>query len=228
MAVFKYTSQNAIISGRLNHTTLQSTRAGQVAQNTAWLVNHRKESQQKQRQRFRYVTAYWRFLTDGQRADWAAAAPPPLSGFLYFMRINIMAAKQGQPIQEVPFPVTYDYFIEPLNFDANFISGPNIYFFNLSVLSDPSPAGQPITGFAWMQVCPSGQCDPKKFEASGPFEPDDDYSGSHPLFQWSESFYSGQPPVQPGSRIYCWFHYYDNSQHKQASNEVLMELDIPV
>src|SRR5699024_94263 len=99
--------------------------------------------------------------------------------------------------------------------------------FNLSILSNPNPAGQPITGFVWIQVCPTGQCSAKKYEASGPFEADSDYSGQNPLFTWNESFYSGQPAIIPGSRIFSWMHLYNTSIDQQVSNEIVMMLEIP-
>lgn len=51
----------------------------------------RSQAQIKRQKKFRFCCSFWkRFLTDAQRDSWSKIAPPVLTGYNYFLRINLV------------------------------------------------------------------------------------------------------------------------------------------
>lgn len=95
-------------AGRREMSTFQKTLYNNVAQQTNWLVNDRKHSQQQQRQRFRYVTSFWTSLSEAQKQAWNEAAPEGQNGFHFFMSENSTKSDYYKPVKTMPTPPSQD------------------------------------------------------------------------------------------------------------------------
>jgi len=100
-------------SGKCRDRVWQSNRYGQYSYRAFVPANPRTPSQMAVREVFRAVSARWRTLSEDQRVCWCVAARGkkskprlrqcgPLTGFLYFMKINVALAYRGLAQVDLP------------------------------------------------------------------------------------------------------------------------------
>ena len=99
-------------SGKCGGTVWQRARYGQICYPAFIPFNPRTPPQVAVRLIFAAVSARWRTLTEDQRQVWIAVARTkksryrlgcgPLTGFNYFVKINVALANRGQPQVDLP------------------------------------------------------------------------------------------------------------------------------
>jgi hypothetical protein len=100
-------------SGKRGDRVWQSNRYGQYSYPAFIPFNPRTPAQVAVRGTFGAVSARWRTLTEEQRVVWCAVARTkkskprllqcgPLSGFLYFVKVNVALANRGLAQVDVP------------------------------------------------------------------------------------------------------------------------------
>ena len=100
-------------SGKRGDRVWQSNRYGQYSYPAFVPFNPRTPAQMAVRGTFGAVSARWRTLTEEQRVIWCAVARTkkskirlmqcgPLSGFLYFVKINVALANRGLAQVDLP------------------------------------------------------------------------------------------------------------------------------
>ena len=103
-------------SGKRGDRVWQSNRYGQYSYPAFLPFNPRTPAQVAVRGIFGAVSARWRTLTEEQRVIWCAVARPkkskprlrqcgPLTGFLFFVKINVALANRG--LAQVDLPPEY-------------------------------------------------------------------------------------------------------------------------
>jgi hypothetical protein len=105
-------------SGKCGDTVWQRARYGQISYPAFIPFNPRTPPQVAVRCIFAAVSARWRTLTQNQRGVWIAVARTkksrprlgcgPLTGFNFFVKINVALANRGQP--QVDLPPEYSQF----------------------------------------------------------------------------------------------------------------------
>jgi hypothetical protein len=99
-------------SGKFGNTVWQRARYGQISYPAFIPFNPRSPAQCVVRGTFGAVSARWRTLTPDQRDIWIAVARTkksryrlgcgPLTGFNYFVKINVALANRGKPQVDLP------------------------------------------------------------------------------------------------------------------------------
>jgi hypothetical protein len=100
-------------SGKRGDRVWQSNRYGQYSYPAFVPSNPRTPAQMAVRGTFRTVSARWRTITEEQRVVWCKVAKTkkskvrlmqcgPLTGFLYFMKINVALANRGLAQVDLP------------------------------------------------------------------------------------------------------------------------------
>jgi len=99
-------------SGKLGNVVWQRARYGQICYPAFIPFNPRTPPQVAVRLIFAAVSKRWRTLTEDQRIVWIAIARTkkskprlgcgPLTGFNYFVKINVALANRGQPQLDLP------------------------------------------------------------------------------------------------------------------------------
>ena len=99
-------------SGKCGTTVWQRNRYGQISYPLFIPINPRTPAQVAVRLIFAAVSARWRTLTKEQQALWIAAARTkksrlrltcgPLTGFNYFVKVNVALANRGLPQVDLP------------------------------------------------------------------------------------------------------------------------------
>jgi hypothetical protein len=99
-------------SGKCGSRVWQRARYGQISYPAFIPFNPRTPAQVAVRLIFAAVSARWRTLTQEQRNVWIAVASTkksryrlgcgPLTGFNYFVKINVALANRGQPQLDLP------------------------------------------------------------------------------------------------------------------------------
>jgi hypothetical protein len=99
-------------SGKFGNTVWQRARYGQICYPAFIPFNPRSPAQCVVRGNLGAVSARWRTLTQDQRHVWIAVASTkksrprlgcgPLTGFNYFVKINVALANRGQPQLDLP------------------------------------------------------------------------------------------------------------------------------
>ena len=99
-------------SGKCGNIVWQRARYGQISYPAFVPFNPRSPAQYVVRGNFGAVSKRWRTLTEEQRIVWIAVARTkksrprlgcgPLTGFNYFVQINVALANRGQPQVDLP------------------------------------------------------------------------------------------------------------------------------
>jgi hypothetical protein len=99
-------------SGKFGNTVWQRARYGQICYPAFIPFNSNTPAQLTVRGTFGAVSARWRTLTEDQRHVWIAVASTkksrprlgcgPLTGFNFFVKINVALANRGQPQVDLP------------------------------------------------------------------------------------------------------------------------------
>jgi hypothetical protein len=99
-------------SGKCGGLVWQRNRYGQICYRLFVPCNPRTPAQRAVRGTFGAVSARWRTLTQPQRKAWNAAGRTkksryrlgrgPLTGFNYFVKVNVALANHGQPQLDLP------------------------------------------------------------------------------------------------------------------------------
>jgi hypothetical protein len=107
--------QSYFQSGKVGNRVWQRNRYGPICYERFIPANPRTARQVAVRSQFGAVSAHWRWLSEEQRALWQAAGRQqrsrrrmgqsgPLSGYNYFVQVNMLRAHQGESLVEVPPP----------------------------------------------------------------------------------------------------------------------------
>ena len=121
-------------AGKRGNMVWQSNRYGQYSYRAFVPVNPRTPAQMAVRGMFGAVSKRWRTLTEDQRIAWCAVAKRKksrprlgqcgsLSGFLYFVKINVVLANRGLPQVDLP-PEASERIMLSLNYTGKFDQPP--------------------------------------------------------------------------------------------------------
>jgi hypothetical protein len=148
------------MSGKCGDTVYQRNRYGQIAYPAFVPFNPRTDAQCAVRNTFGAVSAPWRTLTQEQRNVWVAVASTkksrprlgcgPLTGFNYFVKVNVALAHCGQA--QADLPPGYPRFARPTVSGVSDTSqfaqppvGPTLYLQAKSFLEDSRAGLSPRT-----------------------------------------------------------------------------------